>query len=165
MAAVRVNQRAWRASSPLEDRSSQSRRRRERSYKSRNFQSACYLHRAQHFSHCRSKTNWGQHKRARYQRWTRRIFAARHRARRHPAHVVPAIHGRRILRRSWLLLVVMMFRHVAKAPHATVHAVHQQGSTGHWRVQKRHRQQAQPRCGHSKTLLSWAAHGNSIPPQ
>jgi hypothetical protein len=160
MAAVRVNQRAWRASSPLEDRSSQSRRRRERFYNSRNFQSACYLHRAQHFSHCRSKTNWGQHKRAWYQRWTRRVFAARHRARRHPAHVVPAIHGRRILRRSWLLLVVMMCRDVAKAPHATVHAIHQQGSAGQRRVQKHYRQQAKPPGRDPKAFLFWAAHGN-----
>ena len=45
-----------------------------------------------------------------------------------------AIHWSRVLRRSWLLFVVMMLRDVAKTTHATVHAMRQEDSTSQRRI-------------------------------
>ena len=162
-AAVRANRRAWRASSPLQDCCSGSRRRRERLDETQNFERARQLPWPQHFINRNNKTRGRQNECAGHQGGSRRVFATRHRARFHTAHVVPAIHGSRVLRGSWLRLVVMMLGDVAKASRATVHAIRQQRSTCHRRIQNRYRQQTKPCSRRSNAMLSFRTHKNPIP--
>jgi hypothetical protein len=124
----------------------------------------CQQDGADYFTGRWNKTHRRQHECSGYQRRPRWILATRHRARRHPAHVVPAIHGRRSLRGSWLRLVMMMFGDVAKATQATVHAISQKRRTSHRRIQKRHRQQAKPCRGRSNAIFSFPAHKDQILP-
>ena len=162
-AAARVNERVWRGSDPLEDRGSQPRGRRKRFYETRRLERIFHLHPTNRFKNGGHKIHQGQYERGGRQRGARRIFAARHRARFHAAHLVPAIHVRRILRRcgwyagilvSKLALVMMMLRDLAIPACAAVHTIGHQGSNRQRRVQKCHRQETNPGHDRSNALVS-----------
>lgn len=160
---MRVNKRAWKASSPLEDLRRGSRRRRKWFHESGDFEGTSQVYRMQHFAGRGSKTRIRYYKSARNQCRPRRVLATRHRARRHTAHFVPTIHRRRFLCSRRLLFVMMMFRNRTNAACATVHTMRQKRSPRQWRIKQRHRQQAYPRCGQLNALLSFLTHEDSVP--
>jgi hypothetical protein len=147
-----------RVSPLLEDCSRESRRRRKRFHEAGDLQRASKVHGMQHLASRRQEILFRNQKRPGDNRGPRRVFAARHRAWRQSAHVVPAIHRSRILGLRWRLLVMMMRRDVAESPDAAVRAISQECRPGHRRIQKRHRQQAQTCGSPSNALLSFRSH-------
>ncbi len=166
MGAVQVNQRSSKRNLFLNDLSSESRRRRERLHETGKLEGICNLYGAHHFSGRGSETRRREQKRAGNQCRPGRILAAGDGARRHAvhaAHIVTAVHRRRIPRGNTLSLLLMMHRYGAEATGATIHAARKPRSAGQGGVHKRHRQQAKPCGSHSNALLSFSLHEDLKP--
>lgn len=165
-AAAVVNQMERRKSCALHRWRETSRRGRKRSCKTGNRLGSNRSHRPERLGEFRRQRGRRQYKRHGHQRRPRRILAAGHGARRHghAAHLVLAIHSRRMRNRSLLfegplyLLFVVMRWNLAVPARATIHSMSDQQRTRQWRIHQRDGQKAQPAENCARALLVSRAH-------